>query len=522
MPRVAIAMTQTAGGPTGALTAAVQKSGVGGIVVCRASNSGGTPTTTFNVMDYGAHRDGVTDDGPHIKAAYDAAFANSVGGAHSTVLFPPGTYYITKASSWNLGRIRSNDWVGQGSPTVHRAGVIRFSGYGATIKYANETGRFSFLMAGATYQYETHGNLEIEGFTFDNNWRYTAGECAQIIWIQGTANVDNITIRDCTTTPNMTSRVASWTNTMGVIRGIFLCCGQVSRDQLYYGYTTNITIENCTIYAQGKGISVHAANPGTDTTLGTSKYLYDNINIADCWVDIRHTVGTCIHLGSYGAGYRCSVKRCFVRDSGDNLIEVDAFNEVLVEDCVAEKAPSAIGFTWFSYPYKTDTPNYTIRNCTYGNGQNPYGTDIYNRSCQAFCQVTLGAAATQLRGREWGNFTIDGCDSIDNTPEAYSAAQYPYAPNPGPNMWQPTIFLDAPLTSVYINNCDITDTGGRASSATVDLLVVKQKTPGDPACPCYIHDVRYRTATDGAYSTLPVDKVTVTGFTAIDSDIAGL
>lgn len=48
------------------------------------------PTATFNVKDYGAHADGVTDDRDHITAAAKAAVAG--GGV---VYFPAGTYRIT-------------------------------------------------------------------------------------------------------------------------------------------------------------------------------------------------------------------------------------------------------------------------------------------------------------------------------------------------------------------------------------------------------------------------------------------
>jgi hypothetical protein len=48
------------------------------------------PAGALNVMDYGAHGDGATDDHPHIQAAVDACFA--AGGG--VVYMPAGTYYV--------------------------------------------------------------------------------------------------------------------------------------------------------------------------------------------------------------------------------------------------------------------------------------------------------------------------------------------------------------------------------------------------------------------------------------------
>jgi hypothetical protein len=45
---------------------------------------------TYNVMDYGAHADGVTDDSGHVQAAVDACHA--AGGG--IVYMPAGTYYL--------------------------------------------------------------------------------------------------------------------------------------------------------------------------------------------------------------------------------------------------------------------------------------------------------------------------------------------------------------------------------------------------------------------------------------------
>ena len=68
-------------------------------VALRAETPTPTPPpagSTFNVMNYGAHGDGVTDDATSIKAAMDACAA--AGGG--TVYIPAGTYYLVEG--WDL------------------------------------------------------------------------------------------------------------------------------------------------------------------------------------------------------------------------------------------------------------------------------------------------------------------------------------------------------------------------------------------------------------------------------------
>ena len=73
----------------------------------------------YNVLDYGAVGDGVTDDGPAIQAAVDAAFA--AGGG--TVYAPAGTYLLASYTSlpYYTVKARSNvSVVGDGPTTIFK------------------------------------------------------------------------------------------------------------------------------------------------------------------------------------------------------------------------------------------------------------------------------------------------------------------------------------------------------------------------------------------------------------------
>jgi hypothetical protein len=506
MPRIDLELLQGVGKPTFALAAAVTKANPGGYTTVSLRNGSAIPTTVFNVMNYGALGNGTHDDQPAILAAYNAAYANSVNGAHSTVFFPAGmTYYLTWASRWYLKTIRTNDWYGQTSPTHQCRGTICFSGYGATLKYENSSNKFTWLTASSTSAlYSTYGNLVIEGFMFDCNWREPSSMAATIISLGGMSNKTNIQFRDITTTDHIKFMTAATDNDQNC--GILINANHESRSQLHYSYCTDITVNGCTVYSQGKGIGIYSNNRGTDTTYGESKVIYDNINVDNCWVDNRHTYGSCIHLGSYGAGYRCSVKNSHWQDSTDNGLEIDAFNEALVENCTFNKVVSSIGLTRFSYPYKTTTPTYTMRNCHFSGACGNKGFNTTTGAPRALESPRMDVvvlSGTALDSRRSGNYIYDGCTG---TYGGYSTYNH-------------YITCDSNMDSVTINNCDVTDTSGLASH---DVLEVVQRPAAGITLPISIHDVRWRNSTGNSYALLTASQVLLTGSRSVDSDISGL
>jgi len=516
MPKVNLQLVQGAGRPNFDATIGINK-GSNPInnqagLISALLHGGSVVTTTFNVKtQYGASGNGTDDDSLHIRDAFNAAHTHARNGAHATVYFPPGIYRIN--TIWTMPPIRTNDWYENSTPTVNRSGTIKLSGYNATIKYdpvvapATRTQRFTFLMApNPGGNWVTYGNLEIEGFAFDNGLRIPQADCGTIIWVQGNqTNIDNITIKDCTTF-NYKRRTVTIEN--GSSKGVFLHSAQVNRAQAHTSYITNITIDGCNIQGQGKPITILCPATG-ESVLGLNKVIVDNVWVNNTATDVCHFTGTGIHLGSYASGYRCRVTNCSATDSCDNLIEIDAFNEVEVSNCTMSDAPSGIGFTWFSYPYKTDMPQYTIDNCHYTGGHNSYWPpnesyhDIYNtRSTSAFGSVTLGDADVELVGRKWGDFSITNCTSIQGGYDITNS----YSP----------IYLEGPMNSVTLNNIDFTDTDTSPVTPTIEIY----QSPAGGTLPISIHDCRR--STGGAFSLLTSSQVYLQGSRTVTTDISGL
>ena len=282
-------------------------------------------TTVFDVIDYGAVGDGTTDDSAAIEDAFLAAHANSASGAHSKVLFPPGTYLVAYAGRWNMPTIRTNDWVGA-TPTVQRSGIVTLSGYGATIKYENGTGRFCWLQAwNAAYgdtQYKTHGNLVIEGFTIDNNYRQPAGDAGTVFWIPAYYNTDNVTVKDVTMT-HVTARTVY--NQSASVMGVYIQSNFTSRSQAHTSYITDITVDGCTILGQAKPLAINVDGSGGESVIGTNPVIIDDILIKDSTFDSCHFYGSNTHIGAHasgrhGHGHELHLQRLLRRRAGDQRL----------------------------------------------------------------------------------------------------------------------------------------------------------------------------------------------------------
>lgn len=102
--------------------------------------------SVFNVRNYGATGDGVTDDRVAIQAAIDAAVA--VGGG--TVYFPPGTYAVYKNGipGFELDNVSDLTFLGDGRiSTIAQVGSAGFGDW-YLFRLRNDTTRISFRRLG--------------------------------------------------------------------------------------------------------------------------------------------------------------------------------------------------------------------------------------------------------------------------------------------------------------------------------------------------------------------------------------
>ena len=231
---------------------------------------GATATSgVYNVLDYGAAKDGTTDDTTAIQAACTACASAGSG----TVLFPAGTYAVSTGSIT----------VGSG---------VSISGYGATI--STDSGIILFTLAGSN---------KISGLTFDGNDDTSANAANNMILGLDTSDIE---IRDCDFVDVANSSIVL--NGVTEIR-IIDCTFTDSRqadgiagikisDGTSYRESENIHIRGCRFVQNSQasngsgGIILQGAD---ETGSGLGPYYVKNITIDSC-----HFLGT----GRNSSGYR--------------------------------------------------------------------------------------------------------------------------------------------------------------------------------------------------------------------------
>ena len=196
--------------------------------------------------------------------------------------------------------IRTDDWLGQTAPTVHRTGTITVSGYGATVRYAHGVGRVSRSTAATpTRPLHTQGDLVVQGMVIDNNMQGSPAEVGRVLWLHD-GNVENVTVKDVTMR-NVTPRTTY--NAQPTVQGIYMKENFDTKTPGHRAYMRGITILDSDISAQGKPIGIVCDSYGEETEgLGESPLVVDDIRIERVKTDNNHYLGTGIHLGGHAAG----------------------------------------------------------------------------------------------------------------------------------------------------------------------------------------------------------------------------
>lgn len=305
----------------------------------------------FNVVDFGALANGVTDDTIAIQAAYTALV--NVGGG--TLFFPPGVYAANNAGSQYVIAIARDN------TQVRRKTTILLDA-GATVKLSANTPRFIDFAKQSDHDW--FGNLRIEGGTIDAN--NVGGQHHVLIgtYQAGTAqsriNIDRVTIANV--------RVVNVLNDSNVGTNhrliVWLAVRHPASNEVTQDSITNVTLRDLDLQGGNAGVGIN----GQVDAGSQANVLVDNILIDNC----RHDTGATpvitapyassnFHVGSQGIVGRATVRKCYGARAGDTGIEVNGGRHVTVEDCSVDDSAGP-SFYVANY-YGQANARHTIRNC---------------------------------------------------------------------------------------------------------------------------------------------------------------
>lgn len=305
------------------------------IILRRLATVTPTPTPTLgvtvDVMNYGAHGDGASDDRAAIQAAVNACATS--GG---TIYFPPDHTYAV------------------GAPVRLPAGnnaLMTLYGYNATIKLTSTSP--SFVNFNTTGSGLTFRKFLVEGFTVDAQNLHPASGSYYVFNFDASGyagNIEDLTVKDCTTLNVATSPTLVWHGWNFNVKtdGSGTHCNDV-------------LIQGCTANGGIAGFSVWAPT-GSNVSM-------DRIYIRDCYHDTgypfsvfqiveNYHLGQAAHLGSF------EITNCVGKNSGDVGVEIDNCSAGLVKDCTIYNARTeGYYYTNFATPLHVGSDYCTWENC---------------------------------------------------------------------------------------------------------------------------------------------------------------
>ena len=304
------------------------------------------PTPVYNVWDYGAHHDGVTNDADHIQCAVDACL--STGGS---VYFPPGTYGVTTPVKL---RTNTTQWV-------------TLWGYGATIRL---NGCQGFLRLYDPVEQQTFRKYRIKGFSCDASARNNTVNDHGYYFLGGENVFSNICVKRCNIEDIEVRDVNIYgapSNPGSGATAISLGVRQYDVTETTVNHVRRITIENVRISGGDAGIIVICQSPYNDDATpypkAYSTYI-DDVTIGNIWFDSGLTTPfpfkavAAIQIGGASRGGSNNlIHDCYLRGAGDDLIEVDNMVACTVRDVEAHAAHN-VGFLVcnFGYPLNASPP----------------------------------------------------------------------------------------------------------------------------------------------------------------------
>ncbi len=278
----------------------------------------------------------------------------------------------------------------------------------------------------------------VEGFFIEHNNRVPSAGCGSVLWLTGQGNVDNVTVRDCSTDADLPGDNANL-----AVGGVQITGGHATSA---LGYFRNINVDDNVIHTNGQNIVVFDSN-------GDHSHVIDDVHVDGNTLDELNCTGSSIMLGGGARGWRCSCTNNDCSNVNDDGIEIDAFNKITVTGNTFHRIRQFICLTRFSTPYKDTVPVITMADNTYCGACGPYQS--HTGTVGSLRSPCIEMRANALGGvypapPNWGDVVINGLVS------SYTGSY---------EIQCPLVTLAGPMNSVTISNVTLRDPkGGTAVS----------------------------------------------------------
>ena len=269
--------------------------------------AGGTTASSgvYNVLDYGAAKDGTTDDAASIQAAIDACEA--AGGG--TVLLPAGTYSI------------------ESSLTCDSDGVI-ISAYGATLSAASTVD--------AMIEFSSADNCAVVGLAAVGDETLVGYNTGDMVPVVQATSCNNLTVRDMAITARsggvlLTTCADCHVENVRLVGFLTETTSSAGTASIEVSGGGDITITGCRVSDHGCCVLV-----GADAT---------DVRVDSCYAEDVRDNGFYFSSGNYNTITGCTVENC---DSSSGIKMRGSYNTVSgnsIRGCVVGVSATGNGVT---------------------------------------------------------------------------------------------------------------------------------------------------------------------------------
>jgi len=442
-----------------------------------------TAVVWVNVLNYG----NATHAGSALQAAMNAADTTK----RVVFYLPAGAAYTWDA----IPKIPTN---------IAGHWTFRFHGNAITLT----SGGASLLEFAKTADYDVAQNVTVEGVGCRIDAGNIAGFGHTIIGLCtysaiSLATLSRVGVKNITVSDIQVVNVAAASGGTDLRAGVYLMASLTGAAGETAVSVTGVRVRRVSSVGGRFGVAVGARM----TTSG--RVFVDDVLLDDCYHDTGATptayrADTNFFVGGRGYGGRATIRDCWGRNSGDDGVEVNGLEQVLVDNCLIEEAASAAYYhVNYATPQQRSGQRITFRNCRYRVVALATSSTMPGKG---FAAVTKAVATTTTSSVSSGASTIP-LTAVSNIGSDADA----FFPSTGVVTDGTQLISYTGVSGASLTGCTGIGTG-ISNGATITLVNDAQKVTLDGCSGYKVGQTYWETGGDGIRVTGPIRQLTVRDF----------